>query len=329
MSDRGWDRRNRTTHIGVGVDMSTRMRPPAALLTLALLTLAIALSACGAAGPASSLSVDEAPSPTPASTPPPSPTPTGIAHPTGADEIVLRYDEAGGFVPVEWMSAHVPYFTLYGDGRVVFVSTTAIVEPTPDGVVTSMPVRTAVLSEEQVQDLLVFALRDGGLAVARADYQNPMVADAPSTVFEIHADGDTKTVSIMALGMDADPGPDTAIKSAFRKLAELLRDFDKGGSLGSAPYRPTAYRGVLNDATGAQGVRVREWPWVDIAPTDFMLPADPNVFQVRTRSLGPDEAKAIGVGGFEGGISGGVYLRGPDGALYSLTLRPLLPDENA
>ena len=45
----------------------------------------------------------------------------GIVHPTGATDVVLRFDEAGGFVPVEFLAAHVPYFTLYGDGTVVFV----------------------------------------------------------------------------------------------------------------------------------------------------------------------------------------------------------------
>jgi hypothetical protein len=156
-----------------------------------------------------------------------------------------------------------------------------------------------------------------------------MVADAPTTVFEIHADADSKTVSIAALGMEGEPGPDTAIKAAFVKLAGLLRDFDRGGSMGSAPYVPTAYRGVLNDASGAQGVRVRDWPWVDLSPTDFRLPADPNVLQLRTRVLTSAEAEAIGVDGFEGGIVGGAFLRGPDGTLYSLALRPLLPDEDA
>jgi len=298
--------------------MSTRVRLPTALLAIAM-----TLTACSATTPGTAQPSAVPPTTAPAATP------EGLAHPTGATEIVLRFDEAGGFVPMEWMAAHVPYFTLYGDGRVVFVSTSPIVQPTPEGATTGMPIRTAVLTERQVQDLLLFALRDGGLGAARTDYPNQNVADAPTTVFEIHADGDSKTVSIMALGMDGEPGPDTAIKAAFSKLAGLLRDFDRGGSLGSAPYVPTAYRAVLADVSGTQGVRVREWPWADLAPTDFRLPADPNVLQLQTRVLTPVQALAIGVDGFENGIAGGVYLRGPDGAPYSLVLRPLLPDEDA
>ena len=242
--------RNRTVRIGVSADMSTRVRRHAALLALA-----IALSACGATASSSARPADSAaPSDSaPAPTAAPTASPEGLAHPTGATEIVLRADEAGGFVPVEWMTAHVPYFTLYGDGRVVFVSTSSTTEPRPDGVMTGMPIRTAVLSERQVQDLLVFALRDGGLAVARADYQNPMVADAPTTVFEIHADGDSKTVSIMALGMEGEPGPDTAIKAAFLKLAELLRDFDRGGSLGERAVRAHRIPGRAQRRLGRPG----------------------------------------------------------------------------
>ncbi len=297
--------------------MSTRLRRSAALLTLA-----IGLSACTATGSGTARPAGTDP------TPPPTATPEGLAHPTGANEIILRADETGGFVPVEWIAAHVPYFTLYGDGRVVFVSNATVVTPSADDVITGSPVRTATLSEAQIQDLLVFALAEGGLAAARTDYQNPLVADAPSTIFEIHADGDSKTVSVAALGMVGEPDADTAIKGAFMKLAESLRDFDRGGSLGSAPYEPMAYRGVLNEASGAQGVKVREWPWPGLTPADFALPADPNTLQLRTRVLTPAEASAVGVDGFEGGIVAGVYVRAPDGTLYSLALRPLLPDED-
>jgi hypothetical protein len=148
-------------------------------------------------------------------------------------------------------------------------------------------------------------------------------------VFEIHADGDSKTVSVVALGLEGQPGPDTAIKAAFVKLADRLRDFDLGGTLATAAYVPAAYRGVLMDAAGAQGVRIRDWPWQAIKATDFSLPQDQNAFQSRTRTLTPDDVAVLAVTGSEGGIVGGVFLRAADGAVYSLVVRPLLPDEKA
>ena len=75
-------------------------------------------------------------------------------------------------------AAAVPHFTLYGDGTVIFRN--PMLEPPPaEGSVFKMnPLRTAKLSEEQIQDLLMLALTEGGLAVARPEYRNDMVADA-------------------------------------------------------------------------------------------------------------------------------------------------------
>lgn len=297
--------------------MSTRTYLPVTVLLVALAT-----TACSA--PAATGSPDGTASPSVA---PVSQSPEGMAHPTGSDEIVLRYDEAGGFVPPEFLAAHVPYFTLYGDGTVVFVSS-APVEWQENKPSVGQAVRTAKLSEEQIQDLLEYALSDGGLAIAREQYDNPMVADAPTAVFEINADGDSKTVSVVALGMDAEPGPDTAIKTSLAKLAERLRDFDAGGSLASQPFVPEAYRGVLLESPGVQGVNVRGWPWPELTPADFKLPADPNVLQQRVRALTPEEAEAVDVVGFENGVQGGLYYR-VDEVVYSFVLRPMLPEEDA
>lgn len=292
--------------------MSKRFALPAGLLVLALVT-----AACGSTGA----------SPGASSSPTASPTPDGLVHPTGRTEIVLRFDEAGGFVPVEFFASHVPYFTLYGDGTVVFVSSDVIETPAGGGPVVNARLRTGKLSEDQIQALLEFALGEGGLAAARTEYQNPLVADAPTAVFEINAANDSKTVSVVALSLDAEPGPDSAIKAAFVKLADRLRNFDQGGALASAVYEPAAYRGVLFEAGGIQGVPVRPWPWTTLTPQGFVAPEDPNALQQRKRVLSPDEASELGVEGFEGGIQAGVFLSGPDGVLYSFVLRPLLPDE--
>jgi hypothetical protein len=233
-------------------------------------------------------------------------------------------------VPAEFLAAHVPQFTLYGDGRIVFVSSNEILPERNDGVITGQPVKTATLTEAQVQDLLEYALRDGGLGAARADYQNPLVADAPTAVFTINADGATKTVSVVALGMD-DPQPnaDTAIKKALGELGSRLRDFDAGGSLGGTPYEAAAYEGVLTAQDGLEGVQFRDWPWTDLTPADFTVPNDPNVLPQGRATLTPEQAAALGVDRYENGIGGGVYLRDDDGKTYTFVLRPVLPDQAA
>jgi hypothetical protein len=298
-----------------------------ALVPAAVIALAIGAAACtGSAAPSPTAAPTDAPTTVPSPTATPTPVIEGIAHPTGATDIVLRYDSAGGFVPPEFLAARVPFFTLYGDGRIVFVQSSA--PPSQGDISTGQPLRTAKLNEAQIQSLIKYALDDGGLAIARDSYMNPMIADAPTAVFTINADNDSKTVSAMGLGHDQQPGPDSAVLERLATLADRLQDFDQGGSLASDPYVPTAYRGVLTEQTGGVGaVAVRAWPWPELKPTDFALPKDPNVLQQATRTLTPDEVATLKVEGSTNGISSGIWVRTENGKLYSLVVRPLLPDE--
>ncbi|HEY3334760.1 MAG TPA: hypothetical protein VGK16_05925 [Candidatus Limnocylindrales bacterium] len=291
---------------------------------IAIAIVALAAAACTGAG--GTTAGGATPEPTTA----PSPSIDGLAHPTGAGEIVLRFDESGGFVPPEFLAAHVPQFTLYGDGTVVFVQSSSVPPSRAEGITTGQSVRTARLTEDQVQALLEFAIRDGGLGTARAEYQNPLVADAPTAVFTLNADGASRTVSVVALGMeDQEVTADTATKQALARLGSRLRDFDAGGTLQSATYEAAAYRGVLQAQDGVQGVAIRDWPWTDLAPADFRMPSDPNVLQQGKATLTPQQAATLGVEGFESGLASGVFLRDTAGKVYSFVLRPLLPDERA
>ncbi len=299
-------------------------RPAAASTALtALFASAILVAACGAGAPSPSASPVGA---TQAPTPTPTLAPDAIAHPTGAAEVVLRYEVGGGFVPIEFMANHVPQFTLYGDGRVVFVRQDDQGITTPDGVRANVPLRTAKLTEAQVQELLKFALGNGALGRAGPSYPAVNIADAPSTTFEIHADGGSKTVSVGALGMDTS-GTDGLIRAAFQKLADRLGNFDQGGLLGGAMYEPTAYRGILFDNAMAQGMVVRDWPWKDLASTAFTAPSEGGFPGGRLHALTPDQVKVLGLTPYQGGIAGGLALRQADGTLVTIVVRPLLPDE--
>jgi len=268
-------------------------------------------------------------SPTPsagAASPGASPAGEGLTHPTGADEVVLRMEEGGGFVPAEFNATNVPTFTLYGDGTVVFRDADWFPAPAENGGPTLYsPLRTARLSEEQIQSLLDFAITEGGLAVARERYENPLVADAATTTFTINAGGVEKTVAAYALGLDSEPGPDSNVKASLVKLAERLRSFDQGGALPSDEYQPQAFRAVLWES-GPGGGAAEPWPWSDLEPADFVAPDPPDGFGFASRVLTDDQLTALGLGVPKGAVSG-LTVNGPDGKVYGLALRPLLPDE--
>ena len=81
--------------------------------------LALSLLACSAGAAPSAV-----PSTPPAATHRPSPSGTpaagAVEHKTGATDVILRYDEGGGFMIAGYSASQAPPFTLYGDGTVIF-----------------------------------------------------------------------------------------------------------------------------------------------------------------------------------------------------------------
>jgi hypothetical protein len=297
---------------------------PFAVATALTVSLTVLLAACGSGTPPATGS------PSGGATPSPSPQPTvaGIDHPTGPTDVVLRVEQGGGFVPIDFLASQAPAFTLYGDGRVIFQQRVDVFpEAGPDGVTHNRPWRIAQLDEEQVQELLAFALGPGGLGAARESYIANGIADAPDTIFTINAGGVVKKVTVNALGMDQ-PNPDQAARKAFLALSDRLQDFDKGGTIGSDVYTPTTYRGVLNQREPDASIHAVGWPWPAIKLAEFASPPDNGgggLFMAR-RVMTADEVAAIGLGDVPGGAQG-LVLTGPDKKLYSLILRPILPDE--
>jgi hypothetical protein len=305
--------RNRRPHDGVEGGM------PNFRLPLTVLSVAVFAAACGSAGSASP----------PASNPPSAPPTTGgVDHPTGATDVVLQFEEGGGFVPIEFLAGQAPIFTLFGDGRVVFQpAVTTFPEPGPDGVIRNTAWRTAQLDAAQIEELLTFALGQGGLGAARDNYGNDMVADASTAFFKIKAGGLDKTVSVYALGMEDPNATDLVPRRAFKALADRLRDFDRGGSISTDVYLPDNFRAVLVEREGDPLAKPTLWPWPDLTMSDFKANVNGvGATQFPHRTITAVEVQALGLGDVAGGAQG-VTLTGPDGKLYTLILRPLLPHE--
>ena len=296
------------------------------LRTLTITAIALLVAACSAGGAPVSPTSPGGGSGSPAETPAESPDFGSIDHPTGPTDVVLRYEEGGGFVMPAFLATQAPIFTLYGDGTIVFRNQMAA-PPEPIGSVFPMPpFRTARLTEDQVQTLLASALGEFGLGVARPEYPNDQVADAGTAVFTVNAGGLSKTVSVYALGLDMEGMPDAAARAGFARLAEHLQTIDSGGVFETTAYEPAAFRGILLE--GQPGVPdAVAWPWPDITPADFVSNADPNAFQLPARVMTPAEVEVLGIEPFAGGFQGMTLVGPDDGKVYSFSLRPLLPDE--
>jgi hypothetical protein len=281
----------------------------------ALTPLFLVLVACSPAGPTGTPGASAGPTTAPTPT-----IPAGIEHPTGAKDVVLRFEEGGGFVPIDFLATEAPSFTLYGDGTVVFRDPQAT-PPEPVGNVNrSVPFQTIRLGEEGIQALLEQGLGPGGLGIAVGRYMG-LGADIPTATFTVNADGRTKQVAVMGLSPDMHPN-NALIVGQLSRFADQLRTFGNGIA-GEEVYQPSAYRGVLSKIDQAAGAVV-DWPWPEIAPSDFV--AGQNAF-LMTRTMTPAEIAVLGIQGIEGGLIG-LNLQ-KDSKAYSFALRPLLPDETS
>lgn len=306
-------------------------------LVAAGLASALLLTACsGGLSPTATIPpATSGPSATPAGSPSPTAETGAIAHPVGAADLVLRFDEGGGFVMPTFAMIQLPYFSLYGDGTVIYRPASAPwPEQKPGEPMRFPPLHVATMTELQVQALLRDALGDGGLGVARERYENNRVADAPTAVFTVNADGRQRRVSVYALGMaiddPANPNPDAAILGAMAAFAERLRNFDrevaKGDGAAAGLYAPDRFRAsILEGGPGGDGP-LRPWPWPTFGPEGFSAVDQGTGLRFPSRTISGIELSLLGIKNPEGGVSG-ISLLAPNGTVYGLGIRPLLPDE--
>ncbi len=294
-------------HADVPAAMNDRLSRPASILrSIGVVVLSVGLAGCGAIGDTS-------------------PGPSGpLLHPSGATELILRYEQGGGFVPPGFLATEGPTFSLYGDGTAIFRNprdTNPVPDSTANTVIRGVPYQIAHLSEAAVQALLAFALDPGGLRSADATYELP-IADAPTTVFTIDAGGIKKMVSVNGFGIDAANGQHAQILAKLQTLATRLQGY--GSEVSKAlPWSPDRYRGLLGEDPGNSPIL---WPWLTISPADFVQTAASTTLRFPMRTMTPAEVAKLGIPGIEGGFQG-VSLRAPSGKIYSFRLRPLLPDE--
>ena len=296
-----------------------------------LLSTLVSLVACTGAGTLPGGSPGSSPGGGSAS-PGSSPSDEEIAHPTGADELVLRVEVGGGLVPPGWILSELPTISIYGDGRVITQGPQIELYPGP-----ALPnLLVSRVSEEGLQRILADA-RDAGLLGPDGRFDYPGIVDAPTTVFTTNAEGATHVVSAYALGL----GEDTSVLSPADAAARAdLADFaarlgDLPGWLGSdvisaeTPYEFDAIRIYAQRATPVAqdpgpSPSVVDWPLstpLAAFGDPFRATAEP---ALRCGVVAGDDLATI-----RPALASANQLTWwrSGGETWSLILRPLLPDE--
>ncbi len=262
-----------------------------------------------------------------------SPTPSTIAHPMGAGDLVLRYDETGGFAGPQVFLGHYPSVSVYGDGTVITVGPIPAIFPGP-----ALPnLVTTKLTEAGLQRLLA-AAGTAGLLGPDAQYDATGIADATTAEFTVFAGGARHHVTAYALGFStpeqeggvANVAARTRLRAFSQVLGDLRRTFADDIVGLDDPYAYTSLRilaapGAPNPSDPAVTRPPLAWPLSTPLAT-FGKPGTGGgamegfrcgvVTGADLDTLRPLLAQATQITGWTSG-----------GALYTLMLLPMLPDE--
>lgn len=250
-----------------------------------------------------------------------------IAHPTGPNDVVLRWEYVGGFVSPQMLLGRVPAFSLYGDGRLI--SEGPQIEIYPGPALPNLLVRT--ISEDGVQAILR-AARDAGLMNGGATYPYPCIVDAPATRFTVTAAGATSVVT--ATGLGAGEGSCDGADLDARK--ELSAFWSKLGAL--EKWLPEGSIGVEESYT-AHALRVYVRPYAAEDPSLQQMPvAWPGTQDLSSVGEPVDMVRGVRCGVVDGSDVPTVMEAAAKanqltpwtsgGKDFAVVFRPLLPDES-
>jgi hypothetical protein len=254
----------------------------------------------------------------------PSSSGSAAAGAPGADELVLRAERTGGFVPAESVVGALPMVSIYGDGRVITEGPVPAIYPGP-----ALPnVQVTMITPELVQELVQRGL-DAGVRNG-ADFGRPNVADAPATRVTVVAPAGKQIVSAEALNeaQPEDPMLTAGQRAARTKLAKYVETLS-GLSAATGTPRPVAYDAVEVAALAR--------PWTDPgdnlpganAAKTWPGPALPGVALNAysgfgcTVLTGTQKEQALAAAKTATRVTPWTH----GGKQWSITFRPLLPEE--
>jgi hypothetical protein len=285
---------------------ASRIARPAALL-LAALVVGACVGTAGASGPSAR--------------------PSTSPVPIDPDRAVFRVSWEGGFVAPGAILGRLPVIAVYADGRVIIQGPQLMIYP---GLL--MPNLQERTLKPGALGRLIELARDKDL-LRTVHYDFPGIADATDTVLTIDLDGKTYRISVYALaeaGVDARPAVSaneatTKGRAALRAFIDALTGVPASDFADQEhPYVAKAIR--IYASKGAPNAELPQptidWPLEDLARAGEAVP-DRGV-EVRCQVIsGDDLATVLPLLDHANALS--TFRSG--GKLYSLIVRPLLPDE--
>lgn len=240
--------------------------------------------------------------------------------------LVLRIEDRGGFVPMEYTFTRQPSLVVMSDGTMFTLP--PMIEIYPPPLQTGYEVRT--LTQEGLDALIDRAIAAGLTEDGSkdADDSTGAVADASTTVFTfVDRDGTEHEVSAYALGIHPRETAERGRLQQFREDLGNLEAWMPDGSVGESSVEPAqAIRIGVNPYGGEPDVPQEARPWpLEPGLASFGTASDDGVVQRCGILTGADLATFI-----EAAEKANVLTPwASDGKKYALLLDPLTPDEDA
>jgi hypothetical protein len=253
-----------------------------------------------------------------------SPSPRGggsSPYPYAPDQLVLRVAYTGGFVTPQVVVSRLPLVSVYGDGRVLTEGPTPAIYPGP-----ALPnLQVGHLEQSAVQDLVSAALEAG--VGETGDLGSPPVADAPSTLITVSTGLETLQREVYALQETPPDGGGLSAQQveARKKLSHLVDRLTSLSARASEPYSPETVAGIVSPYTPDEDPMLvqPDQPWPGPA-----LPGQPLPGPTGLSCVVADGDQATAVLAAAGNGNALTPWVGADGSRWSVTFRPLLPDES-
>lgn len=241
------------------------------------------------------------------------------------DEVVLRSESVGGFVPVDYTFTRLPDITVYGDGRVITQGAMPAIYPPY-----ALPaIAQSRLSADAVDHLVRLAIEAG--IGDDDDYGMPPVADVPDTHFIVVSDHGVRESTVYALGFD---GPDLspaqqAARGKLKAFAEMLADLAKTVGADKVAdeglYQPTSMALIVRSWSGDDDPNLpqppRDWPGPALPGEELRQGLGVSCLTVTGAELTAVTEAAASANT----LTPWVW----EGSSYLVAFRPLLPDESS
>jgi hypothetical protein len=251
-----------------------------------------------------------------------SPSADAPARLPAANELVLRAETYGGFVPASRQLGQFPQLSVYGDGRVISEGPVPSIYPGP-----ALP----NLQVQQITPELVQSLVNQGVAAGvrnGADFGHPGVADAPTTRITVVSAAGKQVVTVDALAQ-AQPNDRrlTADQQTARtKLAAFVQKLEglpvQKGVPAPVAYQPTGiavFASPYTPPASGPASTPKAWP----GPALPGAPIDPATKAGCVAVTGPQAASVLTAAKSANQLT--PWTAGS--AKWQITFRPLLPDE--